>query len=79
MSHPEWLSRLNNIPLFSSLSPTLFRELAEELEVVCVQGGHTVLQEGDPGDALYVLLSGRLRVGVAAHDGEERAGREICH
>ncbi len=47
------------------------------MEVIYVQGGETVLRQRDPGDALYVLLSGRLRAGVAAPEGGERPLREI--
>lgn len=39
-------------------------------------GGETLIRQGEPGDALYLLVSGRLRVYIEA-DGQQRVVREI--
>jgi NTE family protein len=39
-------------------------------------GGETLMRQGEPGDALYLLVSGRLRVYVE-EDGQRRVVREI--
>lgn len=47
------------------------------LEWVSLRSGETLIRQGDPGDCLYVVISGRLRV-VLEQDGEEmRALRAI--
>jgi NTE family protein len=39
-------------------------------------GGQTLMRQGEPGDALYLLVSGRLRVYIE-EDGQRRVVREI--
>ncbi len=39
-------------------------------------GGETLMRQGEPGDALYLLVSGRLRVYIE-EDGQRRVVREI--
>ncbi|MBU6260830.1 MAG: patatin-like phospholipase family protein [Burkholderiales bacterium] len=40
-------------------------------------GGQTLMRQGEPGDALYLLISGRLRVYIE-DDGERRVVREVA-
>jgi NTE family protein len=42
-----------------------------------VAAGATVMTEGEPGDALYLVVSGRLRAYVNDDDGRRRAVREM--
>ncbi len=62
---------LADIPFFASLDETTRLELAGKLEPVHVVAGEVIFREGDPGEGLYLVVSGRLRVSVAA-DGAER-------
>jgi predicted acylesterase/phospholipase RssA/CRP-like cAMP-binding protein len=64
-------------PLFSQLDPTALRELAEGIEQVHVVSGDTLMREGEAGDCLYVVASGRLGVVVEGPAGEEMAVAEI--
>jgi CRP-like cAMP-binding protein len=34
-----------------------------------------IIHEGEPGDSMYIVLSGRVRVFLADHDGKEEDGR----
>ena len=69
---------LAGIPFFASFDQSTLVWLARQLEPVHAQAGDTVIAEGDPGDGLYVLLSGRLRVSVtAAPSGEERVLHDL--
>lgn len=52
----------------SSALRAVIDELAVSLEV---SEGHDLFQQGDPGDALYFILSGRLEVSVLSADGRE--------
>ena len=72
MSDPELNAFLAGIPLFSSLDQATRLELAGELEPVDVAAGQVIFRQGDAGDGLFVVVSGRLRVSVAADDGPER-------
>lgn len=40
-------------------------------------GGQPLMTQGEPGDAMYVLVSGRLRVSITDDVGHERTVREI--
>jgi predicted acylesterase/phospholipase RssA/CRP-like cAMP-binding protein len=71
MSDPELLTLLADVPFFAVLDEAVRQELATQLEPVHMAAGQVVFQQGDPGDGLYLVVSGRLRVSVAA-DGPER-------
>jgi predicted acylesterase/phospholipase RssA/CRP-like cAMP-binding protein len=62
---------LAGIPLFGSLDETTRLELARQLEPVHVAAGRVIFRQGDTGEGLFLVVSGRLRVSVAA-DGAER-------
>jgi len=68
---PELTAFLAGVPVFGSLDEAARLELAGHLEPVHVPAGEVVLREGDPGDGLYLVVSGRVRVSVAA-GGTER-------
>jgi NTE family protein/lysophospholipid hydrolase len=51
------------------LEPHLLAEIAEEIEWCHVHGGGILFRQGDDGDALYMVVSGRLRVILERPDG----------
>jgi predicted acylesterase/phospholipase RssA/CRP-like cAMP-binding protein len=75
MSSQQHLQEVNafliSIPFFASLDESTRLELAEQLEQVHVAAGEVILRQGDAGDGLFLVVSGRLRVSTAA-DGAER-------
>ncbi len=68
---------LAGIPLFAPLDEMTRLQLAEQLEPVHVAAGDVVMTQDDPGDGLYLLLSGRLRVSVAT-GGTERVLHDLA-
>ena len=50
------------VPLFESLERGLLAALASRARTVRVGAGEWLFNEGDPGDALYVVRAGRLEV-----------------
>jgi NTE family protein len=68
---PELQAFLADIPFFASLDEASRLELARGLESVHVAAGEVVFRQGDAGDGLFLVVSGRLRVTVAG-DGAER-------
>jgi len=56
--------------LFGSLNDDVFPALEAELESVTLAGGEILFRQGDVGDALYVVVSGRLNVAVERERGE---------
>ena len=65
MSDPELVTFLADIPFFAALDEATRSELAGRLEPVHVPAGQVIFRQGDAGDGLYLVVSGRLRVSVA--------------
>jgi predicted acylesterase/phospholipase RssA/CRP-like cAMP-binding protein len=68
---PELNAFLADIPFFASLDESTRLELAGQLEPVHAAAGEVIFRQGDAGDGLFLVVSGRLRVSVAA-DGPDR-------
>ena len=64
--------RLAAIPLFSWLDLGLLGRFAARFTTVDVPPDHTLFEEGEPGDVLYVIVRGRVDVTRRAADGVER-------
>src|SRR5919107_352443 len=56
------LDELRQVPLLADLTEEDLQRLYEMAETVSVPAGQQVLQEGDPGDSLFVVLDGELEV-----------------
>jgi len=63
------LVALRSVPLFDGVSKRHLRRLAGETDVVSFGSGHPIVEEGHPGEAMFVVLGGAARV--------ERAGRKV--
>lgn len=68
----DWYRFLHNVSIFSELEDTSFKEVAKMLKPLSLPKGTTLFREGEPGDALYILRSGRLRVVKEQADGQEK-------
>ena len=63
---------------FGELEPEAMALLRKCLQWVEIQGGETLLSQGDPGHAMYLVVSGRLRAFVQAEDGNQRPVGDIA-
>ena len=61
--------------LFESAEPDVLAELQADTEWVALHGGEVLFRRGDPGDAAYTVLSGRLR--IVDDSAGERALNEV--
>lgn len=59
---------LKSIDLFRSLPGEELAQIAEISEVVSVMAGERVFSEGEPGDALFLVLEGRVKVHLAQRE-----------
>lgn len=71
------LAELSTTPFFAALSPSTIDQLLIELELTSVLGGEILFRIGACGDAMYVILSGRLRVTIERRDGTVETVREL--
>src|SRR5688500_13203133 len=70
------VATLRRTELFGSLGATALRAVASELEPIELPAGAPLFEEGDPGDALYLVARGRLRV-FHPHGGDPIYLREV--
>jgi protein phosphatase len=56
------VTAVGTIPLFTGLSKRHLRRLAEEADVLRSAPGRPIVQEGQAGEAMYVLLTGTAKV-----------------
>eukprot|EP01136_Pigoraptor_vietnamica_P005903 Opistho-1_new@38176 len=59
------------------LDEDALQRVRQRLRWVEVPGGETLMRQGEPGDALYLLVSGRLRVYIEENE-QRRIVREIA-
>jgi signal transduction histidine kinase len=64
------LDELRKIPLFADLSEEDLERLYQMAETVSIPARQLVLWEGDPGDSLFVVLTGELEV-TKRQDGQD--------
>jgi len=64
-------SNLHNTPLFSALDEEAAVALRQSMVPQSVKKGHTLFEEGEPGDRLYVVTEGKIKLSHASGDGRE--------
>ncbi len=57
--------------IFQGVEPAAREALAASMEYVDVSRGDTVFTEDEPGDSLYIVLAGKVKMGRHALDGRE--------
>jgi CRP/FNR family cyclic AMP-dependent transcriptional regulator len=62
---------LQNVPLFSQLSPADLHRVEEVARERTYPRNSVILFEDDPGDALYVVKQGQVKVVLIGEDGRE--------
>jgi CRP/FNR family cyclic AMP-dependent transcriptional regulator len=53
---------LRTIPIFAGINEAALSELANEVEEVAVQKNEVVVREGEPGNRMFIIHSGRVEV-----------------
>jgi CRP/FNR family transcriptional regulator, cyclic AMP receptor protein len=71
LSTTERIEILCSAPLFSETPEAILLEIAELLQEIQVGAGQIVFAEGDHGDAMYIIVEGRVRV--------HRGGRTLAY
>ena len=57
--------------IFQGVDPTAVSALTKQLQPVDFPRGHTVFSEGEPGDRLYIIIAGKVKIGRRSPDGRE--------
>lgn len=77
--HAHWEPLLQRLltGCFADVDPHTLHLLSQRLQWVSVAGGETLIEQGAPGDALYLSVSGRLRAFRRDEQGVQRVVREF--
>ncbi|HZA26629.1 MAG TPA: HEAT repeat domain-containing protein [Actinomycetota bacterium] len=70
LSLMERIVFLRRVPLFVDLSPADLKHVAEAATEQIYPDGEVIAEQGEPGDEMYVVLSGELRVLVSRDGGD---------
>ena len=57
--------------LFQDVDPEAAELVASQFENIDVQRGQVIFHEGEPGDSLYIVLAGKIKLGRRSADGRE--------
>lgn len=68
---PEDLAAVARLPLFSDLGPTVLAEITTDASVVKYARNDIIFRQGDPPDALRVVLDGQVGLTGTVADGGE--------
>jgi D-lactate dehydrogenase len=71
MDHAERIDILSNLEVFRNVEPTTLEAVADLAESRSVAAGEYLFREGDPANAVFVILEGTLEVRKAAAEGVE--------
>jgi len=72
MSMKEEVEVLRNVPLFAKLEPAKLKLLAFTSERLTYESGQAFFQQGDPGDAAFIILDGEAEVMIDTPKGPVR-------
>ena len=64
-------SAIGSVPLFAALDDDARVALREAMGEVSLRRGETLFHEGEPGDRLYLVLEGKVKLGHRSADGRE--------
>jgi CRP-like cAMP-binding protein len=73
----EKMMLIRQVPIFAELDAEDLEELASIVEERRINAGKELFREGDVGDAVYLIVKGRVRVFVGGGDRPEKTINEL--
>jgi len=67
----EKFSVLRHHPLFRDLERSVLDQLCRYVKTRVVKRGATIFSKGDPGNSLFAVSSGTVKIGVSSSDGRD--------
>jgi CRP/FNR family transcriptional regulator, cyclic AMP receptor protein len=68
---PTVVASLAGIPFFAGLDPVALDRLAATMRARRFRRGEVIFHVGDPGDALFVIVTGEIKISLPSETGEE--------
>ena len=72
------IEALRAVPLFRALDDEAANELCELLTMRDVTAGTSLFHRGEPGDAMYLIENGRVRISLKDTDGHDATLAEMA-
>jgi len=63
---------LKKVPFFRTLGKDGIGFIVERLKFKPYEKNETICKSGDPGDKMFIIISGTVKVVVSSDDGEEK-------
>jgi len=76
-SNEDLISEIKQSELFCQIDESIWQSIAKDLEIVELEKGQFLFHQGDPADAMYVLILGQLEVTMSDEDGRKSIIRKI--
>ena len=70
-SLPPLVASLARIPFFAGLDDDALERLAAGTRTRRFRRGEVIFHAGDPGDALFIIVSGEVKISLPSEDGDE--------
>lgn len=67
----EMINFLRRVPLFAEMDDEELLNLSRDLHRHAFKAGETIFFQGDPGNSVYLIASGAVRIYVLGEDGQE--------
>src|ERR1700674_4702559 len=71
LSASDKLALLRRHPLFGAIAPELLERLSSYATTRAVHRGDTIFAKGDPGNSLYAVCAGTVKIRVPSADGKD--------
>jgi CRP/FNR family transcriptional regulator, cyclic AMP receptor protein len=71
VSAAEKLAMLRGHPLFGAIAPELLERLSSYATTRAVRRGDDIFAKGDPGNSLYAVCAGTVKISVPSADGKD--------
>lgn len=62
---------LASVPFFSGLDEAVLENIGRGLRSRRFRRGEVIFHQGDPGDALFIVMSGAIKISLPSEDGDE--------
>lgn len=63
--------QLQKIRMFEGIEPEALAALSQVMKQERFEAGHILFEKDDPGDAMYIILQGAVRIYIADREGNE--------
>jgi CRP/FNR family transcriptional regulator, cyclic AMP receptor protein len=68
---PQLLGSLSTVPFFAGLQPFALERVAVGMRGRRFRRGEVIFHVGDPGDALFIIMAGEVKISLPSEDGDE--------